>query len=99
MERIRRECNEDGTRRRRKDEAASPLSLTVSCSLGGTSPTPCRPCVRPRQQGGTVQLTLLDHLRLTFGHVVYRHRAHAHLARSLAQWSRRLRIAEALWMV
>jgi len=46
-----------------------------------------------------VQLTLLDHLRLTFGHVVYRHRAHSHLARSLARWSRRLRAAEALWMV
>src|SRR5262245_40794746 len=41
-------------------------------------------------------LSLLDHLRLTFGHVVYRHKAHAHLARSRAQWSRRLRAAEAL---
>ena len=26
------------------------------------------------------ELTLIDHLRLTFGHVVYRHKAHSHLA-------------------
>jgi len=46
-----------------------------------------------------VQLTLLDHLRLTFGHVVYRHRAHARLAQSLMRWSRRLRAAEVLTML
>lgn len=46
-----------------------------------------------------VQLTLLDHLRLTFGHVVYRHRAHARLAQSLTRWSRRLRAAEVLVVV
>src|SRR5207249_4246553 len=44
------------------------------------------------------QLTLLDHLRLTFGHVVYRHKAHAEIARSRAQRSRFMRGAEALLM-
>jgi hypothetical protein len=43
-------------------------------------------------------LTLLDHLRLTFGHVVYRHRAHSKIAHSRARWSRRLKAAEALLM-
>ena len=46
-----------------------------------------------------MQLTLLEHLRLTFGHVVHRHRVHAELAHSSARWSRRLRMLEALWMV
>ena len=42
------------------------------------------------------QLTLLDHLRLTFGHVVYRHKAHADIARSTARRSRWIRGAEAI---
>ena len=42
------------------------------------------------------QLSLVDHLRLTFGHVVFRQRAHAQLALSQARWSRRLRVIEAL---
>src|SRR5947209_182627 len=44
------------------------------------------------------ELTLLDHLRLTFGHVVYRHRAHARVALAHARWSRWLRGAEAVLM-
>jgi hypothetical protein len=44
------------------------------------------------------ELSLLDHLRLTFGHVAYRHKAHAHIAYSRARWSRWLRAAEALLM-
>lgn len=44
------------------------------------------------------QLTLLDHLRLTFGHVVYRHKAHAQIARARAQRSRWIRGAETLLM-
>jgi hypothetical protein len=43
-------------------------------------------------------LTLIDHLRLTFGHVVYRHSAHSKIAHARAQWSRRLKAAEALLM-
>jgi SMODS and SLOG-associating 2TM effector domain family 4 len=43
-------------------------------------------------------LTLIDHLRLTFGHVVYQHKAHAQRARSWALWTRMLRGAEALLM-
>ena len=43
-------------------------------------------------------LSLLDHLRLTFGHVVYRHRAHSKIAYTRARWSRRLKAAEALLM-
>jgi hypothetical protein len=43
-------------------------------------------------------LTLLDHLRLTFGHVVYLHRAHSKIAYARALWSRRLKAAEALLM-
>lgn len=42
------------------------------------------------------ELTLLDHLRLTFGHVVYRHRAHARIAFRRSRWSRWLRGAEAI---
>jgi len=45
------------------------------------------------------QLSLVDHLRLTFGHVVYRQRAHSQLARTLSRWSRRLRATEVLLMV
>jgi hypothetical protein len=44
-------------------------------------------------------LTLVDHLRLTFGHVIYTHRAHAKLAMRHAQWSRGLQGAEALLML
>ena len=40
-------------------------------------------------------LTLVDHLRLTFGHVIYSHRAHAQLATRYARWNRWLRAAEA----
>jgi hypothetical protein len=43
-------------------------------------------------------LTLLDHLRLTFGQVVQRHKAHTHAAQSYARWNRRLRGTEALLM-
>jgi conflict system pore-forming effector with SLATT domain len=45
------------------------------------------------------QLSLVDHLRLTFGHVVYRQRAHSQLALSLSRWSRRLRAAEVMVMI
>src|SRR5437879_10175436 len=45
-----------------------------------------------------VALTLVDHLRLTFGHVVYRHQAHAREAHFRARWSRWLRAMEALLM-
>jgi SMODS and SLOG-associating 2TM effector domain family 4 len=44
------------------------------------------------------ELTLIDHLRLTFGHVVYRHRAHTRLAHTRARLNRWLRAAEALLM-
>lgn len=44
------------------------------------------------------ELTLLDHLRLTFGHVVYRHTVHSQIAHTHAQRSRWLRGAEALLM-
>lgn len=44
-------------------------------------------------------LTLIDHLRLTFGHVVYRHRAHSQLAWSRSRLSRRLRTVEAFLMI
>ena len=43
-------------------------------------------------------LTLIDHLRLTFGHVVYQHKAHAQRARWWSLWNRWLRGAEALLM-
>lgn len=46
-----------------------------------------------------MQLTLLDHLRLTFGQVVYRHKAHSQIAHSYARRSRWLRAAEASLMV
>jgi hypothetical protein len=44
-------------------------------------------------------LTLVDHLRLTFGHVIYSHRAHMRLATRYSRWSRWLRAAEAVLML
>jgi hypothetical protein len=44
-------------------------------------------------------LSLTDHLRLTFGHVVYSHRAHATTALRHARWDRWLKAAEALLML
>ena len=44
-------------------------------------------------------LTLVDHLRLTFGHVIYTHRAHARLALHHGRWSRGLQGGEALLMI
>jgi hypothetical protein len=41
-------------------------------------------------------LTLVDHLRLTFGHVVYRQRLHAGIARSRVRWGRWLKVLHAL---
>jgi hypothetical protein len=45
------------------------------------------------------ELSLVDHLRLTFAHVMHRHRTHARLAQSYAKWSRWLRAAEAVLMM
>jgi hypothetical protein len=44
-------------------------------------------------------LTLVDHLRLTFGHVIYTHRAHSRLALLHARWSLGLQCAQALLLV
>jgi hypothetical protein len=44
-------------------------------------------------------LTLVDHLRLTFGHVIYSHRAHMQLATRYSRVNRWLRAAEALLML
>jgi hypothetical protein len=44
------------------------------------------------------QLALVDHLRMTFGHIVYQHRAHAQIAYSRARWNRGLKAFEALLM-
>jgi hypothetical protein len=44
-------------------------------------------------------LSLTDHLRLTFGHVVYSHRAHATTAFRHSRWDRGLKTAEALLML
>ena len=44
------------------------------------------------------QLSLLDHLRLTFGHVVHHHQLHAKIAHASAQRSRWTRGAETLLM-
>jgi hypothetical protein len=41
-------------------------------------------------------LTLVDHLRLTFGHVIYAHRAHSELALRHARWHRWLLAGEAI---
>jgi hypothetical protein len=48
---------------------------------------------------GMFNLNLIEHLRLLFGHVLQRQRAHAYLAQTNARWSRRLRGAEALLML
>jgi hypothetical protein len=45
------------------------------------------------------ELSLFDHLRLTFGHIVYRQKAHLQTARSRVAWSRALRGAEAVLML
>lgn len=45
------------------------------------------------------EVSLFDHLRLTFGHIVYRHKAHAQTARSHLRWSRVIRGAEGLLML
>jgi hypothetical protein len=44
-------------------------------------------------------LSLMDHLRLTFGYVVYRQKAHADLARTRARWSRASKGAQAVLML
>jgi hypothetical protein len=44
-------------------------------------------------------LTLVDHLRLTFGHVIYTHRAHTRLALQYDRWSRGLQCGEALTLL
>jgi hypothetical protein len=44
-------------------------------------------------------LTLVDHLRLTFGHVIYTHRAHAHLAARCSRWNRILQALEGLGLL
>jgi hypothetical protein len=44
-------------------------------------------------------LTLIDHLRLTFGHVIYSHRAHAQLAARYRRWSRSIQAVEAMMLV
>ena len=45
------------------------------------------------------ELTLFDHLRMTFGHIVHRHRAHSEIAHARRRWDRVLRTAEVLLMV
>lgn len=44
-------------------------------------------------------LSLMDHLRLTFGYVVYRQKAHADLARTRGRWSRASKGAQAVLML
>ena len=44
-------------------------------------------------------LTLVDHLRLTFGHVIYTHRAHTQLAARCARWNRTLQVIEGLGLL
>jgi hypothetical protein len=44
------------------------------------------------------ELTLVDHLRLTFGHVVYRHKTHSQFAHERARRSRWLKAIEAALM-
>ena len=41
------------------------------------------------------EFTMLDHLRLTFGHIVYRHKAHTSIAHARSRLSRWLRGGEA----
>ena len=45
-----------------------------------------------------IKLTLIEHLRLMFGHVLHRQRAHTYLSQKNTRWSRWLRGAEALLM-
>jgi len=45
-----------------------------------------------------VGITLLDHLRLTFGQVVYRHKAHSQIAHSRARQGRWMRAFQAVLM-
>jgi hypothetical protein len=44
-------------------------------------------------------LSLVDHLRLTFGHVIYSHKAHAHAAERQARFDRWLKSAEVLLLL
>jgi hypothetical protein len=44
-------------------------------------------------------LTLVDHLRMTFGHVIYTHRVHTRLAARYTQWNRWLQAAEAVLLL
>jgi len=44
-------------------------------------------------------LSLVDHLRLTFAHVIYSHKTHAYSAERHARWNRWLKAAEALLML
>jgi hypothetical protein len=44
-------------------------------------------------------LTLVDHLRLTFGHVIYTHRAHTQLAARCTRWNRLLQGVEGLGLL
>jgi hypothetical protein len=44
-------------------------------------------------------LTLTDHLRLTFGHVIYSHRTHAEIAARHARWHRWFTIAASVLML
>ena len=44
-------------------------------------------------------LTLVDHLRLTFGHIISTHRAHARLALHHSRWHRALQTVEALLLI
>src|ERR671923_430322 len=53
--------------------------------------------IAPRQ--AMFELSLFDHLRLTFGHIAYRHKAHLQAAQSRVARSRGLRGAEAVLML
>ena len=44
-------------------------------------------------------LTLVDHLRLTFGHIIYTHRAHLRLALRHSRWNLGTQVAEAVLML
>jgi hypothetical protein len=44
------------------------------------------------------EVSLVDHIRLTFGHIAYRHRAHTRLARSRARWGRWIKALSTLAM-
>ena len=45
------------------------------------------------------ELSLFDHLRLTFGHIAYRHKAHLRAAQSRITWDRLLRGTVAVLML